>query len=211
VQLQLLHRHALGVERADDPGQVADAALEPDGDGLWRADCRLTEAGEDGGDRLRVVAVARHGLDRRPADLRLQLGRRALGDDLAMVDDPDTVGEHVRLLEVLRGQEDGDAFVAREASDLGPQGAPALRVEPGGRLVEEEDRRPVREREREIEAPLHAARVAADLAIRGLRQADSLEQLLHAGVALAARDPMQRALEADVLAAGQEQVERRLL
>ena len=34
---------------------------------------------------------------------------RALGDDLAVVDDPDAVGEDVRLLEVLGRQEDGDA------------------------------------------------------------------------------------------------------
>ena len=38
-------------------------------------------------------------------------------------------------------------------------------VEAGRRLVEEEDRRPVREREREVEPALHAAGVAADLAV----------------------------------------------
>src|SRR5256885_10500127 len=42
------------------------------------------------------------------------LRRRALGDDVAVVDDPDAVGEDVGLLEVLRGQEDGHAFLLRQ-------------------------------------------------------------------------------------------------
>jgi hypothetical protein len=47
-----------------------------------------------------------------------------------VVDDPDPVGEHVRLLEVLRGQEDGDAVLAREPRDLLPERGAALDVEP---------------------------------------------------------------------------------
>ena len=97
---------------------------------------------------------------------------------MAVVDDPDPVGEHVGLLEVLRGQEDGDAVVAREPGDLRPERRPALDVEPGRRLVEEEDPRPVDEREGEVEPALHAAGVAAHLAVGGLGQADALEQLV---------------------------------
>ena len=47
----------------------------------------------------------------------------------------------------------------REARHLDPERVAALRVEPGRRLVEEEDRRPVQECEREVEAALHPARV----------------------------------------------------
>src|SRR5437867_10126631 len=83
-------------------------------------------------------------------------------------DDPHAVGEHVGLLEVLRGQEDGDAVLAREPSDLGPEGRAALRVEPGRRLVEEEHARAVDQRERQVEAALHPAGVALDLAVGGL-------------------------------------------
>ena len=85
-----------------------------------------------------------------------------------MVDDPDPVGEHVGLLEVLRRQEHRHAVLAREPGDLLPEGRAALRVEPRGRLVEEEDARPVDEREGEVEAALHAAGVAADLAVGGV-------------------------------------------
>ena len=68
-----------------------------------------------GGDRL----------DRRPADLGLQLRRGALGDELAAVDDPDPVGERVGLLEVLGGEED------RHAVRRGPGARPRPRAPTG--------------------------------------------------------------------------------
>ena len=132
----------------------------------------------------------RHRLDARPADRRLQLGRRALGDDRALVDDPDPVGEHVGLLEVLRGQEDGHALVPRKPAPP-PRAPPALRVEAGGRLVEEEDPRPVDEGQREVEAPLHPAGVRAHLAVGGLREADAVEELVRPARTLAARRVVQ--------------------
>ena len=55
-----------------------------------------------------------------PADLGLQRGGRALGDDPAAADDPHAVGELVGLLEVLRRQEDRRALVL-EPPDLVPQ------------------------------------------------------------------------------------------
>ena len=77
----------------------------------------------------------------------------------------------------------------------------ALRVEAGRRLVEEEDPRAVHEGEREVEAPLHAARVARDLAVGGVDEPDAVEQLLGARVALLLGDALQRRLEAQVVAA----------
>ena len=112
-------------------------------------------------DALALGRVGRDDLDGRPPDARLQLVRRALGDDVAVVDDPDPVREDVGLLEVLRRQEDGDAVVAREPPTSSQSACPALDVEAGRRLVEEEDPRRVDEREREVEAALHAARVAS--------------------------------------------------
>ena len=58
-----------------------------------------------------------------------------------------------------------------EAADLGPERVAALRVEAGRRLVEEEDARAVDEREREVEAALHPARVRAHLAVGGAASA----------------------------------------
>ena len=136
---------------------------------------------------------------------------RALGDDPALVDDADAVGEDVGLLEVLRGQHHGDAVLARQARDLFPEVGAALGIEAGRGLVEEEDAGRVHERKREVEAALHAAGVAAHLAVRGVGQADALEQLGAAADALALGQAVQRGLEAQVLATRQQRVERGLL
>ena len=126
-----------------------------------------------------------------------------------MIADP--VGEHVGLLQVLRGQEDGHALLPRQARDLLPERAAALRVEARRRLVEEEDARPVDEREREVEPALHPARVRPHLAVGGLGETDAREQLLAAAAALVAADAVQRRLQAQVVARRQQRVERGLL
>jgi hypothetical protein len=91
------------------------------------------------------------------------------------MDDSHAIGQGVSLLQVLRREEDGHAIAAGESRDLGPERRPALYVEPGRRLVEKQDSRGVNQCERQVQAALHAARVAADSAIGGLRQPDSLE------------------------------------
>ena len=172
-----------------------------------------------GAPKLARIALARSAsagiggldLDRRAADLGLQRLGRALGDDPAVVDDPDAVGEHVGLLEVLRRQEDGDALVLREPPHLLPERRPALDVEAGRRLVEEEDARPVDERERQVEPALHAARVRLHLAVARLGQAHALEQLVGAPATALARQRLERRLQPQVLAAGEQRVERGLL
>src|SRR5262249_25890830 len=149
-------------------------------------------------DRVRapgVGGVRRLELDRRSADLLLQRLRRALGDDAAVVDDPDAVGELVGLLEVLGREEDGDALVLRKPAHLVPEGGAALDVQAGRRLVEEEDARAVDERQGEVEPALHAAGVALDAAVARLGQADTLEQLVRALAPALARERLQRGLQ----------------
>ncbi len=67
------------------------------------------------------------------------------------------------------------------------------------------------ERKREVEPALHATRVAADLAIGGVPEADARQQLVTAARPLGARQAVQGGLEAHVLAPGEERVERSLL
>ena len=128
-----------------------------------------------------------------------------------MVDDADTIGEHVRLLEVLSGQEHGHAVLGGQACDLLPQRRAALDVEARRRLVEEQNPRVVDEREREVKPTLHPTRVAADAAIGGLVQSDALEQLVAAPGSVRAREALERGLQSQVLAAGEHRVERGLL
>ena len=150
-------------------------------------------------------------LERRAPDLGLELLRRAAGDDLAVVDDRDPVGQDVGLLEVLRGEEHRHALVARQVGDLLPHVRAAGGVQAGGRLVEEEDPRPVHERERQVQPALHAARVAADLAVGRVGEADALDQRVAARAALGLGHALQRGLELHVLAPGQQRVQRGLL
>jgi hypothetical protein len=64
-------------------------------------------------------------------DSALELLRGALGDEPAMVEHRDPVGELISLVQILRGQEDRDSAGDEIADDL-PHGAAAARVEPGG-------------------------------------------------------------------------------
>jgi hypothetical protein len=76
----------------------------------------------------------------RPPDLRFELGRRALRDDLPLVDDPNPIRKDIGLLEILGREEDRDAVLASQQRDLLPERRPALWVEAGRRLVEKETR-----------------------------------------------------------------------
>ena len=204
--------HAGLVERADDVGELLAAVrVEPDRGALRGAGNQLTEGPKQLDGAVAVCVVGGHHLDGRAADLGLEGVRCPGGDDLAVVDDPEVVGELVGLLEVLGGEEDGHPLVAGEMGDLVPERGPALDVEAGGRLVEEEDPRAVQQREGEVEPALHPAGVAADLPVGRVREADPLDQLVAALGALGLRHAVERALQAHVLAGGQVRVERGLL
>jgi hypothetical protein len=69
----------------------------------------------------------------------------------------------------------------------------------------------VHERERQVEPATHAARVASDLPVSRLGEADALEELGGAVARLGAAQSVQRALHAQQLAAGHQRVDRRLL
>ena len=78
------------------------------------------------------------------------------GDDPAVVDDDDPVGEVLGLVEVVRRQQDRGTEVAQALDEL-PGAAPRRGVEAGRRLVEEEQVGVADDAEREVEAaPLPA-------------------------------------------------------
>ena len=91
---------------------------------------------------------------------------------------PTRSASDVRFLEVLRCEEDRHTVVVRELAHLFPQRRPALHVESRRRFVQEEDRRAVHEREREVEASLHAAGVTDGAPVGSFGQADALEQVV---------------------------------
>ena len=80
----------------------------------------------------------------------------AVGDDPAAVDDRDIVGELLGLVHEVGGEHDGDAVGAQVADQI-PGGVAGLRVEAGGRLVQEDELRAADHGHREREALLLAA------------------------------------------------------
>jgi hypothetical protein len=130
VELEAGDRDALGVERAHDLGELLGAAVERHRDALRRGRGGRPEAAEHAGQAVALAGVGRDRLDARPAHLGLERGGGALGDEVAVVDDADAVGEDVGLLEVLGRQEDGDPVVLGQAGDLLPQRGAALGSRP---------------------------------------------------------------------------------
>src|SRR5512132_3848536 len=88
------------------------------------------------------------------ADRPLQRAGRVERDDLAVVDDGYAVAELVRLLHVVRREEDGAALRAKIAHAVA-QVARRLRIETHGRLVEDDERRIGKQGSREREPLSH--------------------------------------------------------
>ena len=88
------------------------------------------------------------------AELLHQLGLLLDDDQLPLVDDADPVGHLLRLVDVVRGQDDGDAAGAQPPHER-PHVAPELDVHAGGRLVEEQNLRLVRQRLGDHHPALH--------------------------------------------------------
>jgi len=146
-------------------------------------------------------------LDVRPRNAALELLRASLGDDLAVVENGDPVGQLVRLVELLRGQEDRDT-VRHELADGLPHHAAASRVEAGGRLVEEDDARVADQGHRKIEPALHAAGVGRRGLFGRVGQVELVEQPSGAPSAFGPAQVVQVRHQQQVLLAGEQLVDR---
>ena len=124
----------------------------------------------------------------------------------AAVDDDDVVGEALGLVEVLRGQQQRGAAVDERVEHL-PQLGARPRVEPGGRLVEEQHLRAGDERGGEVEAAAHAARVARHHTVGGVGERELLEQLDGAAAGVLAAELVQLAEHHEVLPPGEQRVD----
>ena len=115
---------------------------------------------ERGGRGIGLGGVLELDLEPLSADAVLQLVRSAFGDHPPVVDHGDPVGEPVRLVQVLGGEQHGGARRDAVLDGL-PQAQAAARVEPGGRLVQEQHLRLRHQRSGEVEPAPHAAGVRA--------------------------------------------------
>ena len=89
----------------------------------------------------------------------------------------DAVGDRERLLLVVRHVQRRDPELELDAPDLLAQLHAHLRVERRERLVEQQHLRLDRERARERDSLLHAARELVGIALRRVAEPDELEQL----------------------------------
>src|SRR5581483_11576459 len=162
-----VEEHVLEVRRAVEERAIADAleerrerarVVEEEPDAFRR---RLGATAE-GAARLGQVARRLEHLDHLlPGVATDELARRALRDDATIVEDEHAIAELRRLLHVVRREEHRRAG-AVQLAELLPHEVAGLRVEPGGRLVEHEELRPVDERASDRQAPLEAARQRVD-------------------------------------------------
>ena len=146
----------------------------------WWVDLRLGGPGhrghqrDDGGD---VRGVLQDHLDPIAADGALEAGGRVIGHGAAAVDHRDPVGQLVGLVEVVRGEEHRGAAGSQLADGV-PDLAAAARVEAGGGLVEEEHLGREDHARGQVEPAAHPAAEGLGLLVRGVDQAELLQQLL---------------------------------
>ena len=159
---------------------------------------------------VEVVAVGQVQREGAAADRRLELVGGALRDLDATVDHRDPVGELVGLVEVLRRQQHG-AALGDQLADGVPHLAAGARVEAGGRLVEEDQRRPGDQAGGEVEPAPHASGEGViGLEAASVRSNCSSSRCRRAA-ASTRLEPLEAAEEEEVLGGGEVLVDRGVL
>lgn len=191
------------VEAVEDGAQVALAAVAGDleGEGVVVAGA----VGQRGGGVAVGGGVGEAEPDVSAGDEPLQFLGGAFGGDPAVVEHGDAVGEFVGLLQVLGGEEDGDAVGDEGADDL-PHGVAGAGVEAGGGLVEEDDAGVADQGHGDVQAPFHAAGVGGGGLAGGLGEVEALQQFGGDPPALGAGEVVQVRHEEHVLLAGDQAV-----
>ena len=172
----------------------------------WRG----AERGHQRGGPLEVRPIGQPDLEHVATEPVLELVRRSLGDDASAVEHDDPVGEVLGLLHVLRREQDRRALGHQLVDEL-PQVVPRPRIEPGRRLVEEEDRGSTDETGRQVETSPHAARVGLDGLVPRTGERHPLQGLLGPTPVDRPIEVVEESDEFEVLAAGQQLVDRGVL
>ena len=86
-----------------------------------------------------------------------------------------------------------------------------LGVEARRRLVEEQDTGPMQQSQRDVQTSLHAAGIRLGRPVGGGRQPEALQRLAHPPLQVAPGDPVELALEDEVLPPGRLRIDAALL
>ena len=126
-----------------------------------------------------IVSVRETEHQDRVAQSRLQLLARALGDDLAVVEDDQLFCQSVSFFEVLRREQYRGATLD-EPFDNGPEVLATLRIKTSRWFVEEEEWWVSDEGCCQVETTSHATRIGLRRAVSGVTEAELLEEVLRA-------------------------------
>jgi hypothetical protein len=127
-----------------------------------------------------------------------------------VVDDHDVARQLVCLLEVLR-REQHVGTVGHQVADRRPQVHAATRVEPGRRLVEQQELRTADEAGAEVETATHTAGVGAHEAVAGVGEIQALEHLRGGGAGVVPIESEEPSHHPQVLDPGHRGLDRRVL
>jgi len=98
-----------------------------------------------------------------------------------------------------------------QGPDALQDGVSTLRVDPNGRLVQDERARSVQQAGADVEAPFHAPAVGLDPIVAAIRQVDQFQDLVHPLTQRRTAEPIEPAEEGQVLPCGQVGIEGHVL
>ena len=213
MDAEVVDRDAGLLDRPRGPEQALDAIRDGDADALAvivdrhaLVEDRLQQLGQP----RQVAGAGRVHLEHVAADVALELVGGAERDHLPVVDHGDAIRQAVGLVEVLGGQEQRRAVVDELGDEL-PEVDARARVEPGRRLVHQQDPRTPDEARAEIEPAPHAARVGADEPLGGVGEAEAGERIRRAHLRVPAAQAVQLPHHLEVLAPRERLVDRCVL
>src|SRR5262249_30551023 len=106
-----------------------------------------------------------------------QRGRGAKGNDLAVADHRHAIAQALSLIHVMSGQHDGSALGTEGAEDV-PELPAGLRIQTGGRLIEEEQIRIADQSASDRQALTLSSGEFPHVAVSFFRQLDSVHDRL---------------------------------
>src|ERR1035438_6444643 len=127
---------------------------------------------------------------------------------LAEVHDRQAVTIFLRLLQVMRGEEQGGAVVGAQIDQMFPNSVTRNRIQADRRLIEEQHARPVQRGLGDFQAADHAARVVAHQAAAVGGQTHELQCLGDARLSLATRQVVELGEDQQVLVTGERTIHR---
>src|SRR5208282_497147 len=139
-------------------------------------------------------------------ETRDQFGASAFCYEPARIDNPDPCAKALRFLHVVGGVENRGARVAQALYQIEDR-ATALRVDADGRLIEDQELRPMQNSAREIQASLHPARIGADDVVGARREPDRIQSAFDRIVHRGAAEIVHSAPEVEIFARGEIEVE----